>query len=535
MVEIEARTADQLHLELGRMSRAGFLGRASALGLVVVGGPSLAAACGSSGSAATGTSAGNPVRGGTAQIAMAGASQKDTLDPMLMADNPQQFTCGLLYDPLFDVDETTWTPKPGLVETWHLSPDAKEYTFILRDGVKFHDGTPLTSAAVAYNLKRHTTKSVGSPMYARFAGVLPPSGIEIVDQKTVKLHLIKPDAYIPVALSLQWCGIVPAGSPAKGIGTGPFKLKSWTPGQGFEFDRNPDYWQSGKPYLDVVRAIDIEDPTSKVQSVISGASSITDQIEYAALPAVKSSSSAKLLTGENWAFQNVVFPASAPQFHDPRIVGAIKLAVDRQKMVEVGLAGNGNAVRDVCVPAGSPQMPSGLSLTPDIAGAKKLLSEAGFPNGIDIQLHTSDAVSHITNLAVEFAQTVAPAGIRVHVQQVPAQTYWDQNFLSKNAYLDWWSRLSAIDYVATLYRSSAPFNETDFSNTQFEALMDKAQATPDATTSASYIQQAMSILSDKASQVIAGFSTEYLAAKNDLQGAEPSVRYIVDFRNAYIG
>jgi peptide/nickel transport system substrate-binding protein len=179
-------------------------------------------------------------------------------------------------------------------------------------------------------------------------------------------------------------------------------------------------------------------------------------------------------------------------------------------------------------------MPTGLSVAQDIDGARKLLKEAGFPKGIDITLHTSDAVSHILNIGLEFAQTVAPAGIRVTVQQDPPQNYWDQNMLSQHPYIDWWSRLDVIDYVGTLYRRGAPFNETDFSNSQFETLMNQATATPDPSASSGYLRDAMTVLSQKASQIIPGFSTEYLATSNHLQGVTASVRYIADFRDAYL-
>ena len=529
-------------LEGGRLSRREFVARATAAGLSTGLIGTLISACGSSGSStgSTGTTAaGLPVagegkRGGVAQIATAAPSQKASLDPIRMASDPEQFMTGLIYDPLVNVDETTWAIKPGLAEKWEIGPGARSWTFGLREGVTFHDGKPLTSADVVYSIKRHLNPKEGSALQARLSSSVSASGITAVDKHTVQVKLNKPDAYFPVALSYCWAGIVPVGHTDEGIGTGPFKVVSWKPGQGFDFARNDAYWVNERPFLDTVRCIVINDPTAKVQSVIAGQSHITDYVEPSDAESAAGSGTAILVNGAaHTAFQPLVFPTKAKPFDNPLVIKAVKLAVDRKKMVEIGLAGRGVVVGDVIVPPTDPAYPAGLSTAQDIEGAKSLLKEAGYANGLPITLHVADAASHMVDLAVTFAETVKPAGINVKVQKVPVATYFEQFFLGTRPFIDWWNREQVLDNASLLYRKGAPFNETDFASVKFGELLDSGQAQTDPKMANKYFAEAMKVMSEETSHVVAGYSNEILVAKSGFH-SEPSLRYIVDFRNAYL-
>jgi peptide/nickel transport system substrate-binding protein len=513
-------------LEAGRMSRRRFVTRATALGVSSsVIGSILSAVTPSIAAAAT------PKKGGIAQIALAAPSQKASLDPIKMASDPEQFMTGLLYDPLVNVDETSWEVKPGLAESWVIGPGAREWTFTLRKGVKFHNGKPLTAADVVYTIKRHLSTAQGSPLLARLTASMSASGVTAVNDHTVHLKLARADAYMGVALAYQWAGIVPAGFTNQGVGTGPFKLKSWQPGIGFEMDRNPDYWMPGQPYLDVVRAIVINDPSAKIQSIVAGASDVSNYIEPSSATTV-TSGGGKVLRAPNQAFQPIVFPKKTPPFNNPLVMQALKLAVNREQIVQIGLDGNGSVVPDVPVSPVDPSFPKGLSTAQNIPMAKALLKKAGFPNGISFTLGTSDAVSHLVDIAVVFAQSVAPAGFKVNVQKAPVQTYFDQYFLGKRPFIDWWNREQVLDIAALLYREHAPFNETFTASTQMDNLLDTAEGITAPAAANGEFAKAMTVLSQQGNQVIAAFSTELIAAKKNFF-ASPSTRYIVDFRTAY--
>ena len=515
-------------LEAGAMSRRQFVTRAAGLGVSssLIGSILAATPVGAAVAAAA-----TPKRGGTAQIALAAPSQKASLDPIKMASDPEQFMCGLLYDPIVNVDETTWQIKPGLAETWEIKNGAREWIFNLRKGVKFHNGKPLTAADVVYTIKRHLSSGQASPLFARLTASMSPSGVTAIDDHTVHLKLSRPDAYMGVALSYQWAGIVPAGFTDQGVGTGPFRVKSWQPGVGFDMVKNAGYWMPGLPYLDVVRAIVINDPTAKLQSVVAGQSDVSNYIEPSSASTV-TGGGAKLLHAPNQAFQPIVFPRGTPPFNNPLVIQALKLAVNRQQIVEIGLDGNGSVVPDVPVSPSDPAFPKGLSTAQNIAGAKALLKRAGFPNGISFTLATSDAVSHLVNIAVVFAQSVAPAGIKVNVQKAPVQTYFDQYFLGKRPFVDWWNREQVLDIAALLYREGAPFNETKTASAAMDNQLDKAEGVTNPAAANGQFADAMKILSTAGNQVIAAFSTELIAAKKNFY-ASPSTRYIVDFRTAY--
>src|SRR5262249_49701171 len=146
--------------------------------------------------------------------------------------------------------------------------DATEWTFELRDDVKWHDGKPLVSKDVAWTLMRLLDKKNGSPNYNAVKDVLDPSGIDASDPSKIVLRLKRPDALLPQLFMFDGAQIVqdgwePDGVPANAIGTGPFLAKSFKPGDGFEVVRNPKYWR-GAPYLDGARSVVISDQSSKL-------------------------------------------------------------------------------------------------------------------------------------------------------------------------------------------------------------------------------------------------------------------------------
>ena len=247
---------------------------AGAAGLAAVGG--LAAACGS-GSSSSGTSssstaaAGTPKRGGNFRLGVTGGGSKDIMDGQNIITKPDQARLMTAFETLLLFNENYQLTTNGLAESV-TQDNPKQYTIRLRQGIEFQNGKTLTADDVIYSFQRIGTKKYGLTGYAATA-TMDIAGMKKLDQYTVRLPLKTPDSTVPQTLGSYTFNIVPTGYqayPPPQIGTGAYKLKSFTPGQQSVHERNPNYWRSGEPYFDTVTITDFSDSTAQVNALLGG-------------------------------------------------------------------------------------------------------------------------------------------------------------------------------------------------------------------------------------------------------------------------
>lgn len=291
----------------------------------------------------------------------------------------------------FDYD---LNPQPLLATEWSVSDDHLQYTFKLREGVKWHDGVDFTSADVAFSILRlKEAHPRGRITYQNVVEVQTP------DPLTAVIVLSKPAPFLIAAQSSSESPIVPKHKfeslpPADGqtlataIGTGPFKLTEWVPGSHLIFDRNPAYWDTGKPYLDRLILRIITDPTARAAALETG------EIDIGANP-VPLGDIARLQQNPNLVVDTQTYAYSGPQQqlffnYDNEILTkkpvrlAIAQAINAQEIVDVALYGYGQ-VSPSPVSTALPKWydPTVVSYPFDPAASEKLLDEAGYPRGAD--------------------------------------------------------------------------------------------------------------------------------------------------------
>ena len=485
----------------------------------------VAAACGgNSGSSSSTAASGDKIkRGGTLRFAISDASATEKLDPAVSFTTNDAIYCGHIFESLTTTD-TQWNVKPPLAVGWKANADATEWTFDLREGVKFHDGTPFTSKDVVFSLKRLLVKDLGSSMFARLSPSLAPDGITAPDAKTVVLKLKRADSLIPVALALRNAKIVKDGTKeftvATAIGTGPFKLKSWTPGRSWSLEKNPDYWQKGLPYLDGVTAVIVPEQATKLQSVASGQNDLTDAIELSSISTVENNPNVKLARLENrqsWVF---AFDHTKKPFSDERVMTAIKLAQDRKQILSSVLQGTGAVTGDIPIPTDSQFYPEGLNTETNIEQAKALLAEAGYPNGLDIELNTSGVAAGMVEMATAFQQVMKPAGVNVKLKQWPTSAYWNKAWMQAPAFQDYWNSRHPADILSLFYRSDAVWNEASYKDPAFDKQIDEVFATTDTRQQRTLIQAAFKYAAEKVPYAIPVFAPQVNVHKKNIQGVE---------------
>jgi peptide/nickel transport system substrate-binding protein len=392
-------------------------------------------------SAAAAAQAGAPKRGGRIIVGTLGEAQ--TINPLLANETEGQWRDKMIFDEFVKIDLESLKPVPSIAKEWNVSPDGATYTFTLRDDVKFSDGQPLTANDVLFTLQGILTKSVASVHAPRFLPIQGAqtffngeassiSGVQVVDDHTLKMTLVQPNAAF--ISSLRWLRPLPkhlldgkdlVNDPffQSPIGAGPFVFKSWTNGQDFVAERNPNYYDPNKPYLDGFIHRVIPDSQTLVLALQTGQ---IDGSEYALPTQADQLKAAGNLTvivkpqgvdTNGWSFGQKTNPA----LKDPRVRRAIAMALDTQRFSTDFLLGLGQPAKSP-IPPGSWAYNQGLQPIPfDPAQAKMLLQQAGV-SGLTVRL-TTNAGNHFREDWTTYTQQ-ALSDIGVTVQ--PDVKEWTQ-------------------------------------------------------------------------------------------------------------
>jgi peptide/nickel transport system substrate-binding protein len=480
-----------------------------------------------------------PRRGGIATISYTDASTSDKLDPARLAVAFEVFAGGLLYDNLVAVDADN-QPIPALAESWHADSTLTRWVFDLRKGVEFHDGRPFTSADAEFTVSRVLDPKLGSGATALFAGILKPEGIRQNGAHQIEFTLQRPNAFLPVLLSTYFMRVLPAGitlaETNKGIGTGAFKLDSFQPGTEMQVSRNPHYWKDGKPYLDGINVSIVFDPTTKLESVLTGNADVGDAIEYSALPLVQSSPNAQLIKAAGANFGTFSLYQKKSPGNDLIVRQAIKYGLDRQKILETVYFGAGAVSADVSIPPTDPYYPHDVKPFPhDPEQAKALLKKAGYPNGLTLTLYASSASPGMADSAVALQQILQPAGINLGVQMLPNGTYYS-TVTTKPFFCDFWLRQHVAYSLPLLYGTGglSYWNETQFSNHQVDQLIGKLQSSSTLSAQKQAIADAYSVINRLDGENIACHADRVWIAKPNVQGLALNPGTIADFSGVYL-
>jgi len=327
---------------------------------------------------------------------------------------------------------------PCLAIRWDISSDGLTYTFFLRQGVQFHDGSPFTSKDVLVTFQRIISppEGVNSPRSVFFNTV---ERIETPDDVTVRFVLKQPDPALLYNVAIPWTGIYPAHLIEAGadlrdtknlIGTGPFKFKSYTPGVTYELEKNPNYWNPNLPYLDGIVFYPMADPNVAAQALIAGQIHLNRGLGVPPLDLFQGHADIRVAgIPTTLVWRLVLNGRQFEPFRDPRVRQAISLAIDREAMIEVGTEGR-SVLSGWMHPYGAWALPEdrvrqargfGKDKEADRQQAKQLLTEAGFPNGFDVELLAFALGTPVTQSLV--ADQLGQIGIRVNVQNLQLGEY----------------------------------------------------------------------------------------------------------------
>lgn len=358
-----------------------------------------------------------------------------TLDPAIGYDWQNWSMIKSLFDGLMDYVPGTTTLRPGLAESYEISPDGLVYTFHLRPGVKFHNGREMTAEDVKYSLDRVTnpaTQSPGAGFFGSIAGFENAgdgglSGVEVVDPQTVKITLSRPDATFLHVMAINFASVVPkeAVDAAAGdfgkmpVGTGAFKLAEWTLGQRLLFEKNADYWRAGVPYLDQVVFEVGQEPVVALLRLQSGEVDVPgDGIPPAKFQEVMAdpAQAARVVQGGQLHTGYITLNVTIPPLDNVNVRKAINMAINKDRIVQVI---NGRALTATQpLPPSMPGYTEGYAgYAYDVAAAKALLAEAGLADGFETDLYVMNTDPN-PRIAQAIQQDLAAIGVKANIQSL---------------------------------------------------------------------------------------------------------------------
>jgi len=366
-------------------------------------------------------------------------------------------------------------PEPDLATAWEPNEDGTVWTFHIRDGVRFHDGSALDAGDVVYSIKRVIDPDYGSP--AR-AAVKMIEHIEATGPLTVRMRLGSTFADLPLQLMDPRLRIIPEGSgetvDQTGIGTGPFKVEKFDPDGITVLTAYEGYWE-GPPALARVEVIGVPDAQARLQAFLSGQLDMERGIAPVLRRALDKSLRYQLLEIPTGNWMGLAFRTDMAPFDDPRVRRALRLVVDRDEMLDLALDGGGVVSCDTPV-APNDQYRAEMRCPPDPERARALLTEAGHPDGIDVDIHVSSLDPSWPVIGVAYQEQAAEAGIRVNVVNAAADGYWSTVWMKKPAFTTSWGERPADQALNEAFHSSAKWNESHYSNPEFDHLLEAARA-----------------------------------------------------------
>jgi peptide/nickel transport system substrate-binding protein len=431
-----------------------------------------------------------------------------------------------------DSDNVT---HPYLAESWHPSEDLKTWDFKLRAGVRWSNGDPFSVQDVVFNIRRWIAPDSKSPNRTTFAAI---TAIEPVDELRFRLHLSRPVCSLPEHLYAATCPILHrkfeeqgANWPRHPIGTGPFQLTDYHVSRIAVFKRREGYWGQAA-YLDEIRYLDLgTEIATHVAALAAGQVDLLYRLTISELDLARRFPTMQLLSEPSAQTLVMRMQQDKKPFNDVRVRKAVVLSSDREQMLRLAYRNYGVLGEHHHV---APFHPDYFRLPPikrDVETARRLLAQAGYPDGIDLTLALGNTQGRYEqDTAQILQQNCAEAGIRLSLQVIPAAEYWTIWDKVPFGMTYWGHRPLGVMVLELAYRSGSVWNESHFANAKFDAALDRALGILDPHERSAAMGDAERILQEEAVMVQAYFPKKFTVAGAHVRDfrADPQDYYRMD-------
>lgn len=467
------------------------------------------------------------------------------LDPITVTDGESFKVTKNIFETLIKFGKQDTEINPGLATKWTVSPDGLTYTFELREGVKFHDGTDFNAEAVKFNFDRWMNGSEDKfPYYASmFGGFKDDEGhvikeVKVLEDYKIEITLKRPQAPFLKNLAMSPFGIAsPAAIEKYGekftenpVGTGPFKFVEWKRNDKVVIEKNEDYWQEGLPKLDKVVFRSIPENSARLNALKAGDIDLADGINPSDVESINADPNLQIFERPSMNVGYLGFTTTREPFNNPKVRQALNHAIDRQAIIDAFFGGQ-------AIPAKNPMPPviGGYNddIQPyefDLEKAKKLLAEAGYPDGFEMELWAMPVPRPYMPDGQKVAEAIqanfAKIGVKAKIVTYEWATYLEKarNGEADAFLLGWTGDNGDADnflYVLLDKDNIGSNNYTYYSNDELHEILIKAQTETDKDKRAEMYKKAQEIIHKDAPMAPLAHSTPILAGAADIKGFAP--------------
>lgn len=468
------------------------------------------------------------------EVVVAVPQDPDYLDPHLAAASGTQEMMFNVFEGLLK-SAPSGELVPAVAEDYHISEDGLVYTFVLREGIKFHNGNLVTMEDVLYSYQRLKGDITGKPLSNAFAKV---EKIEVVDQKTIRFTIPKLDASFIVNFTEA---VIPADLDEAAhnnnpISTGPFKFVEYVPSQKVVIEKFSDYWQVDLPKIDQVEFRIITDPQTGLMSLMAGEIDMYPRFNTENLDTLP----------ENYYYiegmQNMVQLMSMNNkmepFHDLKVRQAINYAIDLDEIIEAVANGRGTKLGSNMSPVMEYYYQEGLEdkYNQDLAKAKQLLAEAGYEDGFATSITVPSNYTFHVNTAEVIAEQLKQVGITAEIKLVEWGVWLDKVYKGRDYDMTIIGLTGKLDPHNILYRYESEYgrNFFNYSNTEYDHLMKTAVQTTDLEERAKIYKDAQMILAEEVPVVYIMDPNIIIVMKDSLKGYQLYPIYVQDMSVLYV-
>jgi len=490
------------------------------------------------GTPAQGTPAqGEPRRGGTLTVGFDDNAR--TMDPTFSIQFSERQILFLIYNTLVTIG-TDFSIQPELARSWTVENDGKRYVLQLQQGVRFHDGTEFNAEAVKYNIDRRLDERVASPQRAALRPVI--DNVEVLAPHTVAINLRNPHPGLLADLADRaGCMVSPAAAERFGqdfgrnpVGTGAFVFRQWVQGTSIALERNPNYWESGRPYLDRIVFRSIPNQIIGMQRLIVGEVDYVDSLTPEHLRQVEGRDGIAVERARVGRWISLQWQVDRPPFNNPMLRRAIAHALDRERINAITMASRGTISNGPIPPGLWWSSPDNVVHAHDPALARRLLAEAGIAPGTELPLSApSDPLYRQIGQLV--AEQLGAVGLRITLAPV-AQSEWYARVVQRAINftpMAWTQRADPDGLFFILFHSRGFANSTGYSNPEVDAALDAARRTLDTDERRRLYARAKDLIVTDLPYVPIYFAAEFAAYSRRIQGWVWTPDQIPRFRHAW--
>lgn len=475
------------------------------------------------------TQSAEPVMGGDLTVGIA-QDLDDTLDPHTMVSAGTREVLFNVYEGLVKPD-THGNLVPAVASEYSISDTGDTFTFTLRDGVLFHNGNTVTVKDVVYSISRAAGLETGTPLIDGFDAV---ASVEATDDKTVVVNLTEPNIEF---LALLTAGIIPDGNDptTEVVGTGPFKFVSRSPQENIILEKFDGYWGTA-PYVDSVTYKIIDNSETLVMSLKSGAVDLVAHLTSAQVNELGEGFT--IAEGTMNLVQAVYLNNAVEPFNNIKVRQALSYALDRQGIMDFLADGRGAAVGSSMYPAFLKYFRPELVdyYTYDVEKAKQLLTEAGYPDGFEMDITVPSNYQPHVDTAEVIAQQLKAIGVTVNIRSVDWETWLNDVYLGR----DYQSTVIGVDAsmmtaraMLERFTSDSGSNFTNFSDPEYDSIFKEAVACTDDAQQVELYGELQTILTKDAANLYIQDMCDLVAMGNGLQGYEFYPIYVMDLSKVY--